>query len=225
GFLDISDRGAIFLDEIAELPISMQVSLLRAIEGYGYTPVGGTEVKKPDVRIIAATNRDLTDEVKQGRMRQDFLYRIHIVPIQIPPLRERKEDIPLLVEHFLGSYDKETVPPLSPKITEALQKYNWPGNVRELQNTLNRFVILKKLDFMGLDLSDQGSGENINGINCDLQDKPLSVLLEEIEKQILLHALGKNTFHLGKTAEALQIDRKTLYRKMKHFNIDRPPSK
>ncbi|MCK5339464.1 MAG: Fis family transcriptional regulator, partial [Desulfobulbaceae bacterium] len=134
-------------------------------------------------------------------------------------------DIPLLVEHFLESYDKGTVPPISTKITEALQKHNWPGNVRELQNTLNRFVILKKLDFMGLDLTVQENGDHPNGIYADLHDQPLSVLLEEIEKQILLHALEKNTFHLGKTAEALQIDRKTLYRKMKHFNIDRPPSK
>lgn len=224
GFLDIADNGTLFLDEVGEIPLNMQVKLLRAIEGNGFTPIGGTEVKKPDVRIIAATNRDLMEEVKQGRMRQDFLYRIHIIPVHIPPLRDRKEDIPLLVEHFLGQYESHTFPPVSPSVTKALQQYDWPGNVRELQNTLKRFVTLKKLDFMGLDLSETPEEEVFAGVKSELGGRSLPVILEVVEKKILLNMLEKYNFHQGKAAKAFQIDRKTLYRKMKHFGIKKPAS-
>ncbi len=220
GYLDSADKGTLFLDEVGEIPLNMQVKLLRAIEGNGFTPIGGTEVKKPDVRIIAATNRDLMEEVKQGRMRQDFLYRIHIIPIHIPALRERKEDIPLLVEHFLVHHETDTVPPVSPSVTKALQQYDWPGNVRELQNTLKRFVTLKKLDFMGGDLPETAEEEVFAGVGSELGRLSLSVLLEVVEKKILLNMLDKYDFNRRATAEALQVDRKTLYRKMKHFGIE-----
>ena len=117
----------------------MQVKLLRVIEGGAYTPVGSNQSKTADVRIIAATNRDLQLLVKNGLMREDFFYRIHILPIHLPPLRERKEDLPLLVEHFMKRYGgKRSVPPLTGKLMEKLHHYDWPGNVRELQNVIVR---------------------------------------------------------------------------------------
>ena len=222
GYLDLAAGGTLFLDEVGEIPLNMQIKLLRAIEGNGYTPVGGTEVKKPDVRIIAATNRDLKEQVKQGLMRQDFLYRIHIIPVHIPPLRDRKEDIPLLVEHFLSSYDQDTTPTITPQIAKALQDYEWPGNVRELQNTLKRFITLKKLDFMGLDLGAQPADELSEGIDIELNDQPLNVILAELENKVLIKALEKFNWHQGKTSKALQIAPKTLYRKMKQFGIEKP---
>jgi DNA-binding NtrC family response regulator len=225
GYLDLAAGGILFLDEVGEIPLSMQIKLLRAVEGNGYTPVGGTEVRKPDVRIIAATNRDLKEQVRQGLMRQDFLYRIHIIPVNIPPLRDRKEDIPLLIEHFLAAYDQETIPTITPQIAKALQDYQWPGNVRELQNTLKRFVSLKKLDFMGLDLNGQSGADLAEGIDIELRDKPLTVVLEELERLVLIKALEKFNWHQGETSKALQIGPKTLYRKMKQFCIDKPSTK
>ncbi|MBU0909367.1 MAG: sigma-54 dependent transcriptional regulator, partial [Proteobacteria bacterium] len=225
GFLDLADGGTLFLDEVGEIPLNMQVKLLRALEGGGYAPVGGTEVKKPDIRIIAATHRDLKKAVKQGLMRQDFLYRIHIIPIHLPALRARKEDIPLLVEHFLKEYDPDRVPPITAEIHRALQSYDWPGNVRELQNTINRLVTLKKLDFLGLDLAAQSPGDMGAGLEIDYQGKSLGTILEELEKEVLLKILAQGDWHQGKVAASLQIDRKTLYRKMKQFDIDRTPLK
>ncbi len=219
GYLDLAYDGTLFLDEVGEIPINMQVKLLRAIEGGGYTPVGSTETKKPDVRIIAATNRELKEMVRQGKMRQDFLYRIHIIPVSLPPLRDRKEDIPLLVEHFLKEYDADKIPPLTQQVSRALQQYDWPGNVRELQNTINRFVTLKKLDFMHLDLTDESLVES--DIAIEFEERPLAELLEEFEKKVLLKCLDSVSWHQGNAADKLKIDRKTLYRKMKQYQIDK----
>ena len=219
GFLDIAAGGTLFLDEIGEIPLNMQVKLLRAIEGSGYTPVGSTEVKTPDIRIIAATNRDLKDLARKGLMRQDFLYRIHIIPIHLPPLQERKEDIPLLVDHFLGQYDQEKIPPVTPRITKALQNYDWPGNVRELQNTIHRFITLKKLDFMGIDFADQVEREELDGINFEQEEITFAEIVDRYEKKVLAKMLEKYNWHKTKVAAALKIDRKTLFNKMKKYNL------
>ena len=222
GFFDLADGGTLFLDEIGEIPLNMQVKLLRALEGNAYTPVGGTRVKMPDVRIIAATNSDLKELVKQGLMRQDFFYRIHIIPIRLPSLRKRREDISLLIDHFLKQYETEKVLHITPKVFKALQNYNWPGNVRELQNTIHRFVALKKLDFMGLESSEQPVDEMLEVTNIELLGKPLNVMLEELEKKILFKSFEQNNWQQTKTAKSLRIDRKTLYRKMKQFGIEKP---
>ncbi len=222
GFLDIANHGTLFLDEVGEISLNMQVKLLRAIEGNGYTPIGSTEIKYSDVRIIAATNRDLKKQVKEGVMRQDFFYRIHIIPVQLPPLRKRKEDIPLLVEHFMAAYDQEKAPLLTPYHYKALQGYDWPGNVRELQNSLNRFVTLGTLDFMGEDLGNNSDDEALVGLDTELHGRSLAELIEEVERSILLKACEQHNYHQGKTATALKVDRKTLYRKMKHLGIEKP---
>lgn len=221
GYLDIADGGTLFLDEVGEIPLSMQIKLLRAIEGGGFTPIGGTGLKKPDIRIIAATNRDLKQQVQKGEMRLDFLYRIHIIPIHIPPLRERKEDIALLIDHFLKQYDPDQIPPVTPAIQKALNDYEWPGNVRELQNTIHRFITLKKLNFMGLAIDDKETFHDdvLQGVDTDLQNRSINEILEDVEKKILLKTFKKMNWHQGNTAEALGMAPKTLYRKMKQYGL------
>ncbi|MEE9610256.1 MAG: sigma 54-interacting transcriptional regulator, partial [Desulfatiglandales bacterium] len=150
GFFDVAHGGTLFLDEVGELTLNMQVKLLRAIEGGEFTPMGDNRIKKVDTRIMAATHRNLTTHVKEGLMREDFFYRIQVIPISVPPLRNRKEDIPLLVEHFLQSYGNGKKRPTIPyHIVASLCNYDWPGNVRELQNVLHRYLTLKRLDFAG----------------------------------------------------------------------------
>ncbi len=226
GYLDIADGGTLFLDEIGEIPLSMQIKLLRAIEGGGFTPIGGAGLKKPDVRIIAATNRDLKIQVAKGEMRQDFLYRIHIIPIQIPPLRERKEDIVLLIDHFLKQYEPDQIPPVTPAVKKALEGYLWPGNVRELQNTIHRFITLKKLDFMGLSTEETENVHEdfLHGVDTVSQNRTMSDILEEVEEKILRTTFQKMNWHRGKTAEALSMAPKTLYRKMKQYGITKKTS-
>ncbi len=220
GLLDFANNGTLFLDEVGEIPLNMQVKLLRALEQGGYTPIGSSELKTTDMRIIAATNKDLKDLVRQGLMRRDFFYRIHIIPINLPPLKKRRDDIPFLVEHFLTQYDPETVPPLTATIAKALQKYDWPGNVRELQNTIHRFVTLKKIDFMGLDYSNSSYNEIIGEIDFESPESSLSNLVDQYEKKILKKSLEKHNWHKIKAAKSLKINRKTLFNKMKRHNLD-----
>jgi transcriptional regulator with PAS, ATPase and Fis domain len=218
GFLDLADGGTLFLDELGEIGQSMQVKLLRAIDGGGFTPIGGAQVKTPDLRIIAATNRDAAEQVRKGLIREDFFYRIHVIPIHLPPLQERREDIPLLVDHFVEKLGKgKNLPPLTPRIMEALRAHDWPGNVRELQNTVFRYLTLKKLDFAGtVRWSDAGT-----------QDRPqpeavagnLEVLLENYEKRVIMTMLERHHWQREATADALGIHRKTLFTKMKKYGL------
>ncbi len=242
GYLDEAEGGTLFLDEIGEIGLNMQVKLLRAISGDGYTPMGSNVIKKADVRIVAATNRNLRDLVRRGIMREDFFYRIHILPIYIPPLRERKEDLPLLVDYFLELYDK-THPPLPGHMVETLLNYDWPGNVRELQNVLHRYINLKKLDFAGMPTRQQMPLEGeatkegkiltasadaavINDSqapttqnNAIKQNEELPGVIKSLEKAHILKVLSENKWHRSRTATALGINRKTLFRKMQNLGI------
>jgi len=222
GYLDIADSGTLFLDEVGDIPLHLQIKLLRAIEGGGFTPLGGTEIKKPDVRIISATNKDLTQLVKQGQMRQDFLYRIHVIPVHLPPLRDRKEDIRLLIDHFFELYDQENSKSLPSNIRKSLLSHPWPGNVRELQNTIHRFVTLGKLDFLMLEPDDimQDNTSLLPEISDETHSLPET--MDHLEKQVIIRIFEKNNWHQSRTANALKIDRKTLYRKMKQHEIEKP---
>ncbi len=218
GYLDTADKGTLFLDEIGEIGANMQIKLLRAIDGGGFTPLGGGERKHPDIRIIAATHRDLQEHVDQGRMRADFYYRIQVVPIRLPPLRDRKEDIPLLVEHFISAYEEEKRPPITGRILDALTSYDWPGNVRELQNALHRYVTLKRLEIMGRSMgapkaATQGKPKLAEG--TDLREA-----VAVFEKQHLLEVLEKNKWSRTRAASDLGINRKTLFKKMRTLGID-----
>ena len=185
--------------------------------------MGGNRVIKPDLRIVAATNKNLKRLVAKGLMREDFFYRVHIIPIRLPALRDRKEDIPLLVDYFLSAFDNDgQMPPMGGKMMEAFLRHDWPGNVRELQNVLHRYMTLGKIDFMG-NSSDRGADapdqvcfvrkpSNLCG--------PLNEIVAEFEKGILLKALEENRWKKARTAIALGIHRKTLFTKMKKFGLE-----
>lgn len=219
GYLEMADGGTLFLDEIGEIKLDLQAKLLRAIEGGGYSPVGGREVIKPDFRIIAATGKDLKTLVRKGKIREDFYFRIHVIPIYIPPLRERREDIPLLVEHFFHQYDPENRAAVNGRTMEALQNYDWPGNVRELQNTLHRYITLKTLDFMGSELTASSHDAGMTEPSPESKDQPLAAVLEQVEKRLILDALNQNQWHREKAARDLGISTRSLYRKMQQYAL------
>lgn len=218
GFLDLAHGGTLFLDELGDIGHSMQVKLLRAIDGGGYTPVGGTQARVPDLRIVAATNRDILDQVRRGSVREDFFYRIHVIPIHLPPLRERCEDIPLLVEHFIAKFRTSEAPPVTPRVLEKLMAHDWPGNVRELQNTVYRYLTLKKLDFAGSVRPAQGVPEG-GALMPDPAGGNLDAMVELFEKRLILRALERHRWQREVTAEALGIHRKTLFTKMKRYGL------
>ncbi len=227
GTLDTANNGTLFLDEIGEINKNMQVKLLRAIAGNGFTPIGGSQVKYPDVRIISATNRNLWDAVNKGRFRRDFFYRIHVIPIELPPLRERKEDISLLANHFLKKYGdgEEAMLPLN--VMYRLQAHDWPGNVRELENLIHQYISTKSLQFFETlhdPVLNVGSNEgdlNFQPTNAELQSvkQSLKESMLSFEKKIISDALQRYNWHRGHVANELNIDYRTLTRKMKKHNL------
>jgi PAS domain S-box-containing protein len=219
GYLDLADGGTLFLDELGELAPSMQAKLLRVIDGGGYTPIGETTIKHSDARIIAATNRDLQDHVKKGIIREDFFFRIHVVPIYLPPLRERREDIPLLIEHFMNSNPRKRVlQPIPASEVHLMQDYNWPGNVRELRNAVERYLTLGTLTFSGL----RSALKTDETLFRELPEQAarLKDAAAHFEKCYITRLLEKNQWHRGKVAEILGVDRRTLFRKMKTYEIE-----
>ncbi len=213
GFFDAAHHGTLFLDEVGELNLAMQIKLLRAIENKSYTPMGEQRVKQADVRIIAATNRNLQERVKQELMRQDFFYRINVIPITVPPLRKRREDIPLLAEHFLHLYDSEFQQDmLSGEILEAFYNYDWPGNIRQLQNVLLRYLTLHRLDFG----ENEGAQPEKTPMNQGLWQA-----VKVLEKRLIAETLEQHQGHKTNTAKTLQIPLRTLRRKMKEYGLER----
>jgi PAS domain S-box-containing protein len=212
GHLDIVDGGTLFLDEVGELTLNMQVKLLRAIDGGDYTPVGGHKLKRSGFRVIAATNRNLMDLVKEGSMREDFFYRIHVIPIALPPLRERREDIPLLVDHFLAAYrgdEKETRIPA--KILDHLFNHHWPGNVRELQNVIRRYLSVGQWDFLSNSPGSRDGGT--------IESRNLKEAVEDLEKATVRKALEQARWNRTRAAQILGISRRALFRKIKRLEL------
>lgn len=214
GYLEQADGGTLFLDEIGELDINLQAKLLRAIDGGGFTPVGENVSRNSDFRIVAATNRNLVELVKQGRMREDFYYRIHIIPITLPALRTRKEDIPLLIEHYLHVYtDGVNVPSISGTTMDALVNYYWRGNVRELRNGVQRFLSEGNFDFIVMANEGQASAQLSPKLSISA-DQLLGNQVQELEKKILEETLARFKGNKSRAAGVLGITRKTLLRKM-----------
>ncbi len=212
GYLDIADQGTLFLDELGELSLNMQIKLLRAIDGKDYMPVGSNRSKKSDFRVIAATNRNLTELIKDGDMREDFFYRIHVIPIKLPPLRERQEDIPLLVDHFLllfaGNINRPSIPA---RVMDSMLNYDWPGNIRELQNVIRRYLSVGTWDFM----------ENAEGVQIT-EEKSRDITgktLEEIEKDTIKKALELHRWNRTLASQSLGISRRALFRKIKKYGL------
>jgi PAS domain S-box-containing protein len=217
GFLDSAHGGTLFLDEIGEIPQEMQVKLLRVLDHTAYSPLGGIRLIESNFRVIAATNRDLVKLVKEGRMREDFYYRVRILPIHLPPLRERKGDIPLLIDHFLSKLSKgrEAAPHLPVSVREAMENYSWPGNVRELHSVLHTYLTLGRLDLMGqISTMIEPEIEPPARSGAGLRSR-----IDALEKKIIVNVLNETRWHRGKAAEALQITTKTLQRKMKSLGI------
>jgi len=221
GLFERANGGTLFLDELGEIDESMQVKLLRVLEGYGYTPLGGVPSGKTDVRVIAATNRNIRALLDQGRMREDFFYRIHIIPISLPPLRDRREDIPLLVEHFLKKYTAE-VPPgptLHGQDIDKLIHYHWPGNVRELENTIQRYVNLNVLEFTDEDRGSPIKSSILSRGVTDATALPLRESIKQFERALLLEHLQSCRWNRTRVARRLGIQRKTLYLKMQQLRL------
>ncbi|BBO78540.1 hypothetical protein DSCW_59570 [Desulfosarcina widdelii] len=222
GYLDLADGGTLFLDELGEIGPNLQVKLLRVLEGGGYSAVGGRDVKKPDVRIIAATNRDLRAQVNRGLMREDFFYRIHILPIHLPPLRERREDIPLLIEHFAqSSGDAAEAPPLTGEMLEAMMRHDWPGNVRELQNVLQRYRSLNDFDLIKEPSCLPPLGHGGADHAGEVPEAGFQTAMVNFERQLLVAALEKHQWHRESAAQSLGLPMRTFYRKLKRHGLIR----
>jgi two-component system response regulator PilR (NtrC family) len=226
GMFKVANGGTFLLDEIGETSLAIQVKLLRVLQEREIIPVGGTKPIKVDVRIIAATNRDLEREVSLGNFRPDLFYRLNVIPVVLPPLRERKDDIPLLIDHFLRRYDRDYAGALktamSDEALETLIQYPWPGNVRELENVIERAVILREnQDMITLvDLSDKIVGGGSTGGPGAIRES--GITLEELEKKYMIQVLQETGWHKKRAAEILGINPSTLYRKIRSYGLEIP---
>jgi DNA-binding NtrC family response regulator len=223
GFLSAADGGTLFLDEVGEINANMQIKLLRAIDGGGFSPLGSNQIVKPDIRIIAATNRDLADKIHQGHFRSDFFYRIHVIPINLPSLRERREDIPLLIHHFLQLFGDDSKLQSIPETTmQAMQRYDWPGNVRELQNAVRQFIALQEMDVISnLPLHPPAGAIFEKAVVQEIGNgHSLSEAVQRFERRYLEHLLTEHKWHRSKVAAILGVDRRTLFRKIKMLGLE-----
>jgi len=218
GKFELANGGTLFLDEVGDMSLSAQSKVLRIIETQEFQRVGGSKNIKVDVRIITATNKDLKEEVKKGNFREDLLYRLNVIPIVVPPLRERKEDIPALVEHFLESFAAEygkKQKKIAPDALKMLEAYDWPGNIRELRNVIERLVIMTP--------SDTITSKNLIIAEPTRQDylayKTLKEARDAFEKDFITKRLEENNWNVSKTAEILQTERSNLHKKIKAYNI------
>jgi DNA-binding NtrC family response regulator len=225
GLIRLAEGGTLFLDEIGEMPLELQSKLLQFLESQRFRPVGGRREYSADVRIVAATNRDLQLDVKEGRFRSDLFYRLNVVPFTIPPLRERAEDLTLLLEHFIeSSARKEGVTPIhiSPQVMQIMQGYGWPGNVRELKNLIERWTILHPGESITpAELPpDMNGGDVLQGTRAvSLGDGSIEDVLDRIERQLIDQALAATHGHRGLTAEKLGISRHALKRRMQRLGM------
>jgi DNA-binding NtrC family response regulator len=225
GLFEIADRGTLFLDEIATMGMETQAKILRVLQDRKFMHLGGVQEIQVDVRIIAATNVDLRQMVKEGRFREDLFYRLNVISIDLPPLRNRREDIPLLVGHFLEKYANENeraVAHISPEALRCLMDYSWQGNVRELENVMERAVVLSSGTTIGVDLLP----DNIVGRTAGLQllenrpDASLFELVEECERRLIMDMLEKCNWNQTEAAERFRIPLSTLNQKIKRLNIE-----
>jgi len=217
GKLELADQGTLFLDEIGNVGMKPQMDLLRALETKQFTRVGGNENVKVDFRIICATNKDLEKAVQENTFREDLYYRLNVFTIVVPPLRERKSDIPLLVNYFVRKYARamaKSVASISPEAMDVLVRYNWPGNVRELGNAIERAMVVgRPPSILPEDLPFRLSEKN---------NMPRSGSLAAVEKLHIAQVLAQNNWNISRSAEILEIDRVTLYNKIHRYNLRKP---
>lgn len=218
----LADGGSLFLDEVSAMSLAMQVKLLRVLQEREITRVGGEEVIKVDVRVIAATNKDLIQEIEENRFREDLYYRVNVVALNVPRLREREEDIPLLTQHFLGMFaekNQKKIKGLTPQAMDRLLKYEWPGNVRELMNAIERAVVLSRSEYLDQeDLPMVVKDEDSEGLGLSTESNvPGDLPLDEVEKATILKTLEACGGNKSEAARRLGITRKTLHKKLKKY--------
>ena len=220
GFLEAANNGTLFLDELGEISLSLQVKLLRVLDEKGYTPVGSTKTHRSNVRIVAATNRNLREEVEKKRMRQDFFYRIHILPIYLPKLSDRKEDIPLLIDFFQDQLKKQGYDTHIPaSVKDAFINHDWPGNIRELKNAVLRYITLRRIDFLQQPPETHETETTVLTLPGPDQSVKLKSMVADYEKKIIQTMLEKNQWNRTRVAKHLGIDRKTLFTKIKQYQL------
>ena len=223
GKFETADGGTLFLDEIADMTLKTQAKVLRALQEQVVEPVGGATSVKVDVRVLAATNKDLTGEIRAGRFREDLYFRLNVIPISVPPLRTRDSDIPLLAEHFMQELAREYG--RRPKRFDAgaltgLRSYPWPGNVRELRNVIERLIIMVPGDTITLkDLAFLGGPPAVKVQESGGETVPLHEAREAFEREYILKALAAQQGNISRTADVLGVERSNLYRKMRAFGI------
>ena len=239
GRFELASTGTLFLDEIGEIPLEMQVKLLRALQESEFERVGGIKTIRVDVRLVAATNRDLKKSIAQGAFREDLFYRLNVVSLRLPPLRERASDIPLLVEHFLSKFNerlKKSVTGVEPEALDALSTYGWPGNIRELENVMERAVLFcdgQRLRFDDLPAELRGSQVLSTPLPEAALDVPLSgegglkehvkVAMSRLERELVSRALKQTNNNVTHAARLLKISRKGLQLKMKELGLREGP--
>jgi two-component system nitrogen regulation response regulator NtrX len=235
GLFEQAHGGTLFLDEIADMPMSTQGKILRVLTDQSFTRVGGTRVVKVDVRVVSATARDLNAEIEARRFREDLYYRLNVVPVQMPPLEQRREDVPALAAHFAARYAAERRVP-TPEVTAeaiaALQSYDWPGNVRQLRNVIERTIILAPLDRIGRIDADMLPPEIISGqadivpgnAARSIMGTPLREARETFEREYLRVQIRRFSGNISRTATFIGMERSALHRKLKSLGLADPRS-
>lgn len=227
GLIELANGGTAFFDEIGDLPLDMQVKLLRLLQEREYRPVGSLHRQKVEIRVMAATHRDLAAEVARGTFRQDLYYRLNVITLRMPALRDRKEDIPGLLECFLARFGDYTVPP---PVMDALMRHEWPGNVRELQNCAERLATMNpgtdlRLEDLPTPVRYSLIGQDMTGLaalSAAVGQRPI-LTLEEVERRAIMEALDQTKGDRALSAALLGIGRTTLYRKLKSYNLEVEP--
>ena len=230
GLLEQAHGGTLFLDEIADMPATTQAKILRVLTDQSYTRVGGQRPVKVDVRVLSATSRNLQDEIAAGRFREDLFYRLNVVPVRIPPLRERREDIPELVNHFLARFAAERriqTPELSKDAMAALQAHDWPGNVRQLRNIIERTLILTpgdrvgciEVDLLPQEIVDSQGSAGMGGPSMAIMGSPLREARESFEREYLKIQIRRFSGNISRTASFIGMERSALHRKLKALGL------
>ncbi|HUG36837.1 MAG TPA: sigma-54 dependent transcriptional regulator, partial [Candidatus Limnocylindrales bacterium] len=225
GKFEVADTGTLFLDEIADMSLKTQAKVLRALEEQAFERVGGKETIRVDVRVLAASNQDLSERIAQGRFREDLFYRLNVIPIEVPSLRRRKEDLPALVQYFIGLFSAENGKRPKTISVEALAyflSYDWPGNVRELRNMVERLVIMAPRDVIGPeDLPPPLRPKDVMAVGPEdnARERTLKEAREAFERAYILAELRAHEGNVARTAEKLGIERSHLYRKLKTYGL------
>jgi DNA-binding NtrC family response regulator len=225
GLFEVADKGTLFLDEIATMGLETQAKILRVLQDRRFMHLGGISEIQVDVRIIAATNIDLRHMVREGRFREDLFYRLNVITVELPPLRQRKEDIPLLVEFFLKKYAEENgrpAPRITPEALRPLMAYSWPGNVRELENVIERAVVLSSGPEISMDLlpdSMMGRGSSLT-LHDPPSDASLFEIVEDVERRVITDMLERCNWNQTEAAERFHVPLSTLNQKIRRLNIE-----